>query len=46
MQLQCNINEQKSLMVVINVNFINDYINGNAINGKLTPIMDTINGSN
>jgi hypothetical protein len=46
MQLQCNINEQTSLVVIINVNFINDNINGNAINGKWLPLMDTINGSN
>jgi hypothetical protein len=46
MQLQCIINEQTSLMVIIHVNFINDNINGNAINGKWTPLMDAINGSN
>ncbi len=33
-------------MVVINVNFINDNINVDAINGKGTPLMDIINGSN
>ncbi len=33
LQLQCNIYEQTSLMVVITVNFINDNINVNAING-------------
>jgi hypothetical protein len=33
-------------MVIININFINDNINVNAINGKWTPLMDTINGSN
>ncbi len=33
-------------MVVINVNFINDNIDGNAINDEWTPLMDAINGSN
>jgi hypothetical protein len=46
MQLQWNINEQTSLMVVINVNFINDNINVNAINGEWTQLMDAINGGN
>jgi hypothetical protein len=46
MQLQWNINEQTLLMVVINVNFINDNINGNAINGEWMPLMGAINGSN
>jgi hypothetical protein len=46
MKLQCTINEQTSLMVVINVNFINDNINGNAINGEWMPLMDAINGIN
>jgi hypothetical protein len=46
MQLQCNINEQTSLLVIINVNFINEYTNGNAINGEWMPLMDAINGSN
>jgi hypothetical protein len=53
MQLQCIINEQTSLLVVIDVNFINDNINVindninvNAINGHhwWTPLMDAING--
>jgi hypothetical protein len=46
MQLQCNINEQTSIMVIFNVNFINDNINGNAINGEWAPLMGAINGSN
>ncbi len=46
MQLQCIIKEQRSLMVIINVNFITDNIDVNAINDKGMPLMDAINGSN